>query len=121
MSKSTATQPNKEDLNGLSCFSDTNGIMTSTTNDIAGHHITKQLGTVYGLTVQARNWGVDLGAVLKNKAMDRMVGECMARGGNAVLAVRFDVVAMGALTQVCAYGTAAVVEEDSESEKGKKT
>jgi uncharacterized protein YbjQ (UPF0145 family) len=57
----------------------------------------------------------------RNKAMDRMVGECMARGGNAILAVRFDVVAMGALTQVCAYGTAAVVEEVSESEKGKKT
>lgn len=35
----------------------------------------------------------------------------MGRGGNAVLAVRFDVVAMGVCVQICAYGTACVVEE----------
>src|SRR5688572_6475312 len=119
MSKTT----NKDDAIP-SCFTDTHGIKTSTTNDIAGYRVVKQLDTVYGLTVQARNWGVEIGAAFKasvggeiraftnllytarNEAMDRMVGECMARGGNAILAVRFDVVAMGGWTQVCAYGTA---------------
>ena len=87
------------------------------------------LGTIYGLTVRSRNWGADLGGLLRssvggelrvfttmmysarNEAMDRMVGECMGRGGNAVLGVRMDIVAEGPWSQVCAYGTAALVEE----------
>ena len=50
----------------------------------------------------------------RNEAMDRMVGECMGRGGNAILGVRFDIVAEGVWSQVCAYGTAALVEEVKE-------
>jgi uncharacterized protein YbjQ (UPF0145 family) len=46
--------------------------------------------------------------------MDRMVGECMGRGGNAILGVRFDIVAEGVWSQVCAYGTAVLVEEMKE-------
>jgi len=78
--------------------------------------------------------GADLGGLLKssvggelrvftdlmyrarNEAMHRMVGECMGRGGNAVVGVRFDVVACGPWTQVCAYGTAVLVEEGSREE-----
>ena len=112
-----------------SCYSDTHGIMTSTTNDIAGYRTVKNLGTIFGLTVRSRNWGADIGGLLRssvggelqvftnmmytarNQAMDRMVGECMGRGGNAILGVRFDIVAEGVWSQVCAYGTAALVEE----------
>lgn len=92
------------------------------------------LGTVYGLTVRARNWGADIAVLLKssvggemgfftrmmytarNEAMDRMVGECMGRGGNAVLAVRMDIAADGPWSQICAYGTACVVEKVKEEE-----
>jgi uncharacterized protein YbjQ (UPF0145 family) len=89
-----------------SCFTDTHGVITSTMNDLPGYRIVKVLGTVYGLTVRSRNWGVDIGAVLRsvvggeiglftrlmyssrNEALERLVGEAMGRGGNAVVAVR---------------------------------
>lgn len=115
------------------CYTDTHGIITSTTFSVSQHRTTKHLGTVFGLTVRARNWGADLGGLLKssvggelrvftdlmyrarNEAMDRMVGECMGRGGNAVVGVRFDVVANGPWTQICAYGTAVWVEKTEET------
>jgi uncharacterized protein YbjQ (UPF0145 family) len=68
----------------------------------------KVLGTVYGITVRARNIGADIGAALKsivggeihyfttlmytsrNSAVERLVGECLQRGGNAIIAQRFD-------------------------------
>ncbi|GIJ86302.1 hypothetical protein Asppvi_005189 [Aspergillus pseudoviridinutans] len=114
--------------NTPSCFTDTHGVITTTTNDLPGYKITKVLGTVYGLTVRTRNWGTDLGAIVRssvggelrpftnlmytsrNEAVERLVGECMGRGGNAIVAMRFDVSSMGACSQVCAYGTACVVE-----------
>jgi uncharacterized protein YbjQ (UPF0145 family) len=91
-----------------SCFVDTHGVITSTKNDLPGYRIVKVLGTIYGITVRSRNWGADIGAFLKssvggeikyftnlmyssrNAAIERLVGECMERGGNAVIALRFD-------------------------------
>ena len=35
----------------------------------------------------------------------------MGRGGNAVIALRFDAGEIGMYAQVCAYGTACVVEK----------
>jgi uncharacterized protein YbjQ (UPF0145 family) len=111
-----------------SCFTDTHGIITSTMNDVPGYKITQTLGTVYGLTVRSRNWGADIGGFLRsavggelrvftnllytarNEAMERLVGECMGRGGNALVAVRFDVFGIGTWIQICAYGTVCVVE-----------
>lgn len=76
-------------------------------NDLSGYRIVKVLGTVYGLTVRSRNWGVDIGAILKsvvggeiglftrlmysarNEALERLVGEAMGRGGNAVISLRW--------------------------------
>lgn len=89
-----------------STFIDTHGVLTSTMNDVPGHRIVQVLGTIYGLTVRSRNLGANIGALLKsivggeiglttrlmyasrNEAVERLVGECMARGGNAVLALR---------------------------------
>ncbi len=77
-------------------------------NDLPGYRIVKVLGTIYGITVRARNWGADLGAFLKsavggeirffttlmyssrNSAVERLVGECLQKGGNAIIAMRFD-------------------------------
>ena len=91
-----------------SCFVDTHGIITTTMNDLPGYRIVKVLGTIYGITVRSRNWGADIGSFLKssvggeiryftnlmytsrNLAVERMLGECMQRGGNAVIAMRFD-------------------------------
>jgi uncharacterized protein YbjQ (UPF0145 family) len=47
----------------------------------------------------------------RNSAVERLVGECMGRGGNAVIALRFDAGEIGMYAQVCAYGTACVVEK----------
>jgi uncharacterized protein YbjQ (UPF0145 family) len=112
-----------------SCFTDTHGVITSTMNDIPGYRVVRVLGAIYGLTVRSRNWGADLGAFVRsavggeiriftnvmysarNDAAERLVGECMQRGGNAIIALRFDVGALGAWTQVCAYGTACIVEK----------
>jgi uncharacterized protein YbjQ (UPF0145 family) len=112
-----------------SCFTDTQGVIISTMNDLPGFRIVRVLGTIYGQVVRSRNWGADIGALLRsavggeirlftnmmysarNDAQERLVGECLQRGGNAIIAMRFDVDALGAWTQVCAYGTACVVEK----------
>lgn len=77
-------------------------------NDIPGYRVVKVLGAIYGITVRSRNWGADIGAFLRssvggeiryftnlmytsrNTAVERMVGECLQRGGNAIIALRFD-------------------------------
>lgn len=97
--------------------------------DIPGCRVTKVLGAVYGLTVRSRNWAAGIGMVLKsivggelgwftsmlyscrNDALSRVVTETKARGGNAVICLRFDAADLGGFAQVCAYGTACVVEK----------
>ena len=127
-SKKQAVELEKLDADTHS-FTDTHGVITSTTNDLPGYRIVKVLGTVYGLSVRSRNWGADIVSVLKsvvggelryltnmlytsrNHAVERMLGEVMGRGGNAVLAMRFDIAEVMGFSQVCAYGTAVVVEK----------
>jgi len=105
-------------------------MLISTMNDIPGHEITEVLGEVFGLTVRSRNVGSQLGAALKSLAggelrgmtknlvnsrqevLDRMVAEAEAKGGNAVIAMRFDTSEMGGnWTEICAYGTAVVIRQ----------
>src|SRR5579871_1104539 len=111
--KSTDPTPGRkssttEDDSGFHSFANTHGILVSTMNDIPGYRVTRVLGTVYGLTVRTRNWGADIGAWMKSsvggelkyfttmlyrsrdQAVERMVGECMGKGGNAIIAMRFD-------------------------------
>ena len=102
-------------------------MLISTMNDIPGYEITQVLGEVFGLTVRSRNIGSQIGASFKSLAggelkgmtknlvasrqqvIERMVEEAEARGGNAVVAMRFDTSEMGAnWTEICAYGTAVV-------------
>lgn len=124
--EAAAIPPSIQDLH---CFTETNGVITSTMNDIPGYRVVKVLGAVYGLTVRSRNWAAGLGMVIKsiaggelkwftdmlysarNDAISRVVAETQRRGGNAIIALRFDVADMGSFAQVCAYGTAAVIEK----------
>jgi uncharacterized protein YbjQ (UPF0145 family) len=47
----------------------------------------------------------------RTEVINRMADEAMARGANAVLAMRFDTSEMGGnWTEICAYGTAVVVQ-----------
>ena len=102
-------------------------MLVSTMNDLPGFQVDKVIGEVFGLTVRARNVGSSLGSAVKSlrgvelkgqtkmladsrmEAMDRLTEEARVRGGNAVLAMRFET-SVGELgTEVCAYGTAVVV------------
>ncbi|HWA65224.1 MAG TPA: YbjQ family protein [Mycobacteriales bacterium] len=103
-------------------------MIVATTNDLPGYRIDEVLGEVWGLTVRSRNAFSQMGAGLKsmfggelkgmtkalyesrNEVMNRMVEEAQRRGGNAVLAMRFDTSEMGDMwTEICAYGTAVKV------------
>lgn len=121
-------------MTGMSDISDYSGgqhtedVLVVTTNDVPGYRVDRIIGEVFGLTVRSRNIGSQIGAGLKslaggelrgltktlvasrNQAMDRLVDQARARGANAILMMRFDVSdAAGVGTEVCAYGTAAVI------------
>ncbi|MFC8454990.1 YbjQ family protein [Kitasatospora sp. NPDC057223] len=103
-------------------------VLVVTTNEVPGFRVDHVIGEVFGLTVRSRHVGSQIGASLKslvggelrgltktlvasrNEAMERLVEQTKARGGNAVLAMRFDVTeAADVGTEVCAYGTAVVM------------
>ena len=105
-------------------------MLITTANDLPGYEITQVLGEVFGLTVRSRNIGSQFGAGLKSmfggelkgmtkalvdsreQVIQRMVDEAEAKGGNAILAMRFDTSEMGGnWTEICAYGTAARVKK----------
>jgi uncharacterized protein YbjQ (UPF0145 family) len=100
-------------------------MLITTMNDVPGQTITEVLGEVFGLTVRSRNLGSQIGAGLKSiiggelggmtkmlaqgreEAIARLVEEAEAKGGNAVIAMRFDTSELGnTWTEICAYGTA---------------
>lgn len=54
------------ELSDLHCYTETDGVVTTTMFDLPGYRIVKVLGTVYGLTVRSRNWAAGLGMVLKS-------------------------------------------------------
>jgi uncharacterized protein YbjQ (UPF0145 family) len=105
-------------------------MIVTTMNDIPGYEVDEVFGEVMGLTVRSRNIGSQLGAGLKSilggelkgmtkslvasrqQVMERMVEEAEAKGGNAIIAMRFDTSEMGGnWTEICAYGTAVRVHK----------
>src|SRR3954464_13248722 len=105
-------------------------MLITTTNELPGYSIEEVFGEVFGLTVRSRNIGSQIGAGLKavmggelkgmttalvdsrNQVMERMVAEAEEKGGNAVVAMRFDTSEMGGQwTEICAYGTAVRVKK----------
>lgn len=155
-------------LQDLHCYTETNGVITTTMFDVPGYRVVRVLGAVYGITVRCRNWAAGFGMVIKsiaggelkwftnmvsyptlslvfsfrpgkitcwrgcafrrkaadrewrakqlysarNDAISRIVAETQSRGGNAVICLRFDAGEIsGGYAQVCAYGTAAIIEK----------
>jgi uncharacterized protein YbjQ (UPF0145 family) len=103
-------------------------MLITTANDLPGYEIVETLGEVFGLTVRSRNIGSQMGAGLKSmfggelkgmtkalhdsraQVIERMVSEAEAKGGDAIVAMRFDTSEMGGnWTEICAYGTAVRV------------
>lgn len=99
-----------------------------TTNDVPGYRVTQVLGEVMGLTVRSTNFGQGFTAGFRAlgggeipeftqlmyesryEVMNRMWGEAVQRGANAVIAMRFDSGSLGSFSEMCAYGTAVVIE-----------
>ena len=100
-------------------------MLVVTTNDIPGWEIQRVCGEVFGLTVRSRNAFSQFGAGFKsmfggelqgmtknlaesrNEAMTRLTNEARNKGGNAIVAMRFDTTEIGDVwTEICAYGTA---------------
>jgi uncharacterized protein YbjQ (UPF0145 family) len=101
-------------------------------NDVPGFRVQYVYGEVFGLTVRSRNLFSNLGAGFKSmaggelkglttllqqsryEALSRMVGEAMARGANAVIAMRFDCNEIGdTASEIAAYGTAVYLVPDA--------
>ncbi len=108
-----------------------------TTMDIPGYKVDAVLGEVMGMTVRSANIGANFIAGFKaigggeiseytklvydsrNQVMQRMWEQCVQRGGNAIIGMRFDTGDIGqAFSEVCAYGTAVVVHPIAETDQG---
>lgn len=100
-----------------------------TSNDIPGYRIEAVLGEVMGMTVRSANIGANFVASFRSigggevneytklvyesrqQVMERMWQEAVNRGANAIVAMRFDTGDIAqAFSEVCAYGTAVLVE-----------
>ena len=106
--------------------------MTSTTFEIEGHRVVKQLGVVRGIVVRSRSLFGTIGASLqtlfggnitlytelcektRGEAFDMMVTHAEQIGANAVIGVRYDATEItDGVSEVLCYGTAVVVERVS--------
>jgi uncharacterized protein YbjQ (UPF0145 family) len=112
-------------------------ILVVTTNDLLGYEVEEVYGEVFGLIVRSRNLFSNIGASFRtvfggevkgyttllsdsrNQALARLREEAKARGGNAVLMMRFDSGDIGGvMNEVAAYGTAVKVKKVSSSQRG---
>ncbi|MCX6028780.1 MAG: YbjQ family protein [Chloroflexi bacterium] len=103
--------------------------MTSTTFDIPGTRIVRQLGVVRGVTVRSRGIIGQFAASLRtiaggkiheyinlceqtrSEAFDLMLQHAEQLGANAIIGVRYDATELGEnMTEVLAYGTAVFVQ-----------
>lgn len=107
-------------------------MIVTTTENVSGARVTKNLGQVFGLTVRSRSLGGNIAAGFKSlvggeirsyvklnedarrQAVDRMVENAAAMGANAITMMRFDSTEMArSMSEIVAYGTAQVIEWDT--------
>jgi len=106
--------------------------MITTSIDLNGYRVTKNLGVVRGITVRSRSlfgnmagglqslFGgtisiyVDLCEKTREEAFQLMIQHAAERGANAIINMRYDAnEVMNGITEVLAYGTAVQVEKTS--------
>ena len=107
-------------------------VLVTTTEKPAGYEVKQALGQVFGVVVRSRGLGGNIMAGLRSlgggeiveytrlvedtrrHAIDRMIENARAMGANAVVMMRFDSSEIGqTMTEVVAYGTAAIIERAS--------
>ncbi len=103
-------------------------VLTTTALGLAGHTIVEELGIVRGIIVRSRSVVGNIGASIQTlfggnitiytqlceqtrlDAFELMLQQARLRGGNAVIAVRYDATELApGVTEVLCYGTAVVV------------
>ena len=103
--------------------------MTTTTFELDGYKVKRNLGLVRGITVRSRSVIGTLGASLqtlvggnislftelcektREEAFDLMMQHASQMGANAVIGIRYDATeVMQGVTEVLCYGTAVIVE-----------
>ena len=101
-----------------------------TTENVVGYRVKEVKGQVFGVVVRSRGLGGNIMAGLRSivggeiteyttlleearrHAVDRMVQNAQAMGANAIVMMRFDSSEIGqVMSEIVAYGTAAVVEK----------
>ena len=104
-------------------------MIVATTENIAGYRTIETKGQCFGVVVRSRGMAGNLMAGLRSivggeiheytvmieqarrHAIDRLVENATAMGGNAVVMMRFDSSEIGqTMSEIVAYGTAVVVE-----------
>jgi uncharacterized protein YbjQ (UPF0145 family) len=108
-------------------------IIVVTTPFVSGYHIARVLGATFGLIARSQGLGQNIWAFfrawgggeirvytqlleqVRHQALQRLADHAKSLGANAVISVGFDTSEMGgAMTEVLAFGTAVVVEPDTE-------
>ncbi len=104
--------------------------MTTTTFEINGYQVKRNLGVVRGIVVRSRSLLGTIGGMLhtliggnitlftelcektRDEAFDMMLSHAEEIGANAILGVRYDATElMGGVSEVLCYGTAVVVAQ----------
>jgi len=104
-------------------------MLVVTSEQVAGHRVKQTLGQCFGVVVRSRGLGGNIMAGLRSlaggeiheytqlledarrSAIDRMVQNATIMGANAIVMMRFDSSEIGqTMSEIVAYGTAAVIE-----------
>jgi uncharacterized protein YbjQ (UPF0145 family) len=104
--------------------------MCTTSFELTGYRITRQLGVVRGVTVRSRSVFGTLGATMQTlvggnislftelceksraEAFEIMLSHASVLGANGIIAVRYDATeVMSGVTEVLCYGTAVIAEQ----------
>ncbi|HWB25982.1 MAG TPA: heavy metal-binding domain-containing protein [Chitinophagaceae bacterium] len=104
-------------------------MLVTTSNELEGYKVTKQLGIVRGIIVRSRGLGgniaagfqtlfggnitiyTDLCERAREDAYNLLIQHAQQVGANAVIAMRYDANdVVNGVTEVLAYGTAVVVQ-----------
>jgi uncharacterized protein YbjQ (UPF0145 family) len=104
-------------------------MLVVTTENVSGHRVIDVKGQCFGVVVRSRGLGGNIMAGLRSivggeiheytqlleearrHAIDRLVENAAAMGANAVVMMRFDSAEIGeTMSEIVAYGTAAVIE-----------
>jgi len=105
-------------------------MLVTTSNELEGYKVTKQLGVVRGIIVRSRGLGGNIAAGFqtlfggnitiytelceraRGDAYNLLIEHAQQVGANAIIAMRYDAnEVINGVTEVLAYGTAVVVDK----------